>query len=75
MRNDVIMKELSQKHLIEIKGGSTGEAICHGLAVSAGIMGVGAALNWWNPAGWVMGASAGAGLACEIYYGKDWIAA
>lgn len=74
MWNDVIMKELNFDQLVNVKGGTTGEAICHGLAVSAGVMGVGAALNWWNPAGWFMGATAAAGLGCEIYYGKDWIA-
>jgi hypothetical protein len=68
------MRELTIIELSQVNGGSTGEAICHGIAVSSTILAAGAALNWWNPAGWVMTGGLIIGGVCEGYQVGTWIA-
>ena len=59
------MRELHINELSQVNGGSAGEAICHGIAASSIILTAGAALNWWNPAGWIMGGTFVIGAVCE----------
>ncbi len=62
------MKELSFERMEEIEGGLTliGKT-CAVLALGSVVYGVGAALNWWNPIGWVSAAALSADLVCGIY--------
>jgi len=45
-----------------------------GLGLGEGVLAIGIALNWWNPAGWIMGAIGAGGLLLGIFsmiFGDD----
>jgi hypothetical protein len=69
------MRELQLKDMESLQGGDFVTGMCWGVGGAAAITTIGAnaaylglaAANFWNPAGWVMGAFAVASLACIGY--------
>ncbi len=63
------MKELSIIQMECIESGYNPDIVkaCAIIGGAAGVFAIGAAANWWNPAGWVSGLVALAGTACDIY--------
>ena len=41
--------------------------ICAFIGAGTGIFTIGAAIGWWNPAGWICDVALVVGAACDIY--------
>lgn len=55
----------------KLQGGDFIDGFCVPVVAGEAVLLAGAAMNWWNPAGWVMATGAIAAAGCAIYWAKD----